>query len=140
VVALGIVFLVGNATGGIGVATRDASDGVGFNSAALRSSQLALTAGSLPGQMVSNDPVLVYWVSGLHPISSHAALLQAGNAASTLRDRVASGAVTYYAYFFIARTAQGVSKEELAQAGVVLNEAARYQDGILYTLTVGPEP
>jgi hypothetical protein len=66
--------------------------------------------------------------------------LQTGNVASALRERVAGGAVTYYAHFFNTGTMQGVSKEDLSQAGVVLHEAARYQDGILYELTVGPAP
>jgi hypothetical protein len=90
--------------------------------------------------MVTDDPILVYWVSGREPIVSRAVLLQSGNVASALRERVAAGDLTYYAYFYGALTLQGLSKVDLRQAGVVLHEVASYQDGILYSLTLGPVP
>lgn len=139
--AVGIVFLVGNATGDISLAVLDKGGEVGYNSVQVRSSQLALLAGrSLSGHMVTNDPVLVYWVSGHQPILGHAALSQTGSLASALRQRAATGALTCYAYFFNSRTTQGVSKADLQRAGLVLHQTARYSDGVLYALTVGPAP
>jgi 4-amino-4-deoxy-L-arabinose transferase-like glycosyltransferase len=140
VAGIGIAFLVGNARGGIRAAVRDASDGVGYNAAVIRSSQLAPAAASLSEHLVSNDPVLLYWASGRGPITSRAALLRTGNLASVLRGRVTDGAVTHYAYFYNTPTMQGVSKADLRQAGVILTEVARYQDGVLYSLTLGPVP
>ena len=135
-----IAFVFGNATSAIHAVARDASDGVGDNAAAKRSSQLAPVAASLSEYMVTDDPILVYWVSGREPIVSRAVLLQSGNVASALRERVAAGDLTYYAYFYGALTLQGLSKVDLRQAGVVLHEVAGYRDGILYSLTLGPVP
>ena len=125
-------------TGGIGIAVQNGRSGVGYNWVQLRSSQLTLLAGSFSEHMVTNDPILVYWVSGRQPILGNAALSQSGDLGSAMRESVASGAVTHYVYFFNPMTSQGVSKEDLSKAGIVLHEEAEYPDGTLYQLTVGP--
>jgi hypothetical protein len=137
-IVIAVAFVTGNAAAGVRAAVHNARVGVGYESVYVVPSPLVVAAGNVAGKLITNDPVLVYWVTGRHPIPGRAALSQ--NSAAVLREKVSSGAVTYYAYFRFPRTTQGTEKDDLAQAGIVLHEVADFKDGTLYALTVGAAP
>jgi 4-amino-4-deoxy-L-arabinose transferase-like glycosyltransferase len=135
-----VAFMFGSLSLSAQIAMFDRKHGVGYNALEVRASLLARDAGSLSPHVATNEPVLVYWISGRHPIMGNQALSQTGDLVSGVRDRVASGDLTYYAWFRSAATSQGLSQETLREAGVVLHETASYPDGILFELSLAPMP
>jgi len=144
--AIGIVLVATNVTTGITYAVRAGVEGVGYNSLQLRSSSLAAAAAKLPAdsRVVSNDPSLVYRVSGRQPIFGGPGLMPLSTPDAPMRATMADGRVTYLAYFFqtpqtgVAVSIDRLRGEYLRQQGIVLRETARYSDGSLFTLTLGP--
>jgi hypothetical protein len=137
--ALALVFFASNASNSLSVATKDAS-GVGYNARRVQVSQLAPVAAAYAGHLLTNDPVRLYWVTSRQPLVSCQSLWQTGDLVSAIRDEVGKRGMTYYAWFSDVSSTQGVAKADLAIAGLALHQIARYEDGILYQLTVGPEP
>jgi len=134
----GLLYVASQGAEVVDYAMSAARSGVGYNSVELRSSQLARAAGALPpgAGLVTNDPVLVYWVSDRHPIPSIQSLSLGGDPGRKIRDGVSAGTLTYYAEFRKAHTAQGVPADDLSRWGIVLRDPVTYSDGTLYRMTL----
>lgn len=142
VILVGLAFIGSNMLADVGFAAASSRSGVGFNSDEVQSSELAAAVGELPskGGVASNDPITIYWVSGRQPIIGRGQSFGAPGLVQMISAKVVSGDLAYYAHFKEPRTNQGISIGDLRQAGLVLNEVARYRDGVLYALSPEPQP
>jgi hypothetical protein len=140
VVAVGGVYGVSNARKSVTWAYQVGQSGFGYNSAEVRASKLAAFAGALPTStgLLSNDPMIIYWVTGRHPIPSSSLLAKASDPGGAVRAKITAGTLTYYVEFTKPQTAQGVSADTLRGWGVALGDPVSYPDGTLYRMSAAP--
>ena len=140
-IAVLCVYVAANTTGSVSFAFQMGRSGAGYNSDRKLESPLARAAGIVTGSpgLLTNDPQLVYWVTGRDPIPGRAVLAKSGDPSATVRAGIEAGTLTHFADFKDSRTTQGVTTNELDAWGVALEDPSSYPDGTLYRMTI-PQP
>jgi hypothetical protein len=115
-----------------------AAQGRGFNSDRFLSSPLAAAVAQLPraAGIASNNAALAYWLTDREPVvpvptrGHYSAQSQTDDDARQLFELTQIGAVSYLAYF--EATPNALTPAELADYGVRLRLAAKFDDGTLW--------
>lgn len=136
--AIAVVVMAVSAVADVKTARRDANQGIEYNSIVTLGSPLGQAVERLPGHagLASNNPKILYWVTGHGPVAQIPAtgyyFPPAESAAElrTLRSEIADGSVSYLAYFTGGNPA--LQPPRLGQVGIRCTITLTVPDGTLW--------